>query len=259
MKLKDLIKEIKMKSFYSWGDKQNFFFFWKMSNSDGRFKSDKQANYFYNLYKRSGEDMLDQYSSKITPPEGTEMIFYVEMEINPQGQWRGKARRKARILYMNRNGILRYDEVKFKYHYEKGGGSGSGVKDIIKGKTFSTPSKYEEQPKQPKPASTWDRIKQNSNHVGLVGKREVFKLTVYKINSFESRYGTTYIYLMYDENYNMVVYKGGFLSKKGEDENGNYSDRIDDEKPHNIECKVKKHDVFQGIKQTVIERPKVLS
>jgi len=254
LKLKDLIKETKMVSYYSWGDKANTLFFWKMSNGDGKFKSDKQANYFYNLYKRSSTDMMSQYDSKIKSPAGTEMIFYIELEINPQGQWRGKARRKARILYMNRNGIIKYDEVKFEYHYEKGGGSGSGVKDIANGKTFNTPD-YVEKPAAPKTASTWDKIKASSNFIGAVGKREILKLTVYKVNDFQSRYGTTYIFLMYDKDYNMVVYKGRFLSKKGED----YSDRIDDNKEHIIECKIKKHDMFQGIKQTVIERPLVIS
>jgi hypothetical protein len=58
------------------------------------------------------------------------------------------------------------------------------------------------------------------------------------------------IFIMY-----MVVYKGGYLSKKEND----YYDNIDDKKEHTIECRIKKHDTFNGIKQTVIERPKVLS
>jgi len=256
MKLKSLIKEINkdMVSYYSWGDKANALFFWKMSNGDGKFKSDKQANYFYNVYNKRADSTMSTYSSKINPPAGTEMIFFIELEINPGGEWRGKARRKARILYMNRNGIIRYDEVKFEYHYEKGGGAGSGVKDIVQGKTFNTPE-YEEKPQMPKAASTWDKIKTGSDFVGTVGKREILKLTVYKVNNFESRYGTTYMYLMYDKDFNMVVYKGRFLSKKEE----NYSEGIDDKKEHTIECKIKKHDTFQGIKQTVIERPQVLS
>lgn len=260
MKLKDLITESDkdMVSFESYGDKANTLFFWKMSNEDGKFKSDKQANYFYNLYKRGATSIMSQYSSQINPPQGTEMIFYIELEINPGGQWRGKARRKARILYMNRNGIIRYDEVKFDYHYEKGGGSGSSVKEIIHGKTFNTP-KYEEKPQAPKATSTWDKIKTGSDFVGTPGKREVMKLTVYKVNSFSGSYGTTYIYLMYDANFNMFVYKGKYLTKQVKDDTHDYPDSIDDKKEHTIEFKIKKHDTYQGIKQTVIERPIVLS
>ena len=99
--------------------------------------------------------------------------------------------------------------------------------------------------------SVWDKIKSNSDHIGKVGKREIlYNLTVYKVNTFEGGYGTTYMYIMYDKDFNLVLYKGGFLSKNG--------NSIDDKKEHTIECKIKSHDKFKEIKQTVIQRPKVL-
>jgi len=248
LKLRDLIKETKMLSYSNDGDKQNFFFFWKMSNGDGKFKSDKQANFFYNQYKKHAWDQLDTYSSKINPPPDTEMVVYLEMEITGMGgvQWRSKTRRKGRILYMNRNGIIRYDEVKFEYDDKLGW---SGVKEIVHGKTFNTP-KYDEQPAAPKAASVWDNIKTYSSFVSSVGKRELMNLTVYKINSFQSRYGTTHLYIMYDDKFNMFVYKGTLIDPKGE--------YVSEKNKYDIEFKIKKHDVFNNIKQNVIERPKVL-
>jgi len=62
----------------------------------------------------------------------------------------------------------------------------------------------------------------------------------------EGFYGTTYITIAHDEQGNAITYKGAgrLIGRKGE--------------THTIKASVKDHTVYNGVKQTVIQRPKVL-
>jgi len=85
----------------------------------------------------------------------------------------------------------------------------------------------------------------NSQHIGNVGDKVTLTITVERIIVLESHYGTTYITIARDERGNAVTYKG----------NSNIGEKGD---VNTIKATVKDHTVYNQIRQTVIQRPKVL-
>jgi hypothetical protein len=83
-----------------------------------------------------------------------------------------------------------------------------------------------------------------SQHVGTVGERREFALTVGKVFSFEGIYGTTYINICKDADGNVIVYKGSNGYEEGE--------------TLTVKATVKAHDEREGVAQTLIARPKVM-
>ena len=89
-------------------------------------------------------------------------------------------------------------------------------------------------------------------HIGTVGEKITLTLTIGHIVSLDGAYGTTYIYIMEDADKNVVIYKGnsdaiawtpdGTVRGKGDS--------------LTIVATVKEHGVREGVKQTVIQRPK---
>ena len=81
-------------------------------------------------------------------------------------------------------------------------------------------------------------------HVGTVGKRHEFDITVERVHSYETDYGMTHVNVCRDASNNIVVYKGSNEWYKG--------DRLV------VKATVKEHSDYEGVKQTVIQRPKVI-
>jgi len=90
-------------------------------------------------------------------------------------------------------------------------------------------------------------------HIGTVGEKVTLTLTVGHVVVLEGSYGTTFIYIMEDADQNTVIYKGtstavlftpeGIARGKGD--------------TLTITATIKEHGVRNGVKQTVIQRPKV--
>ena len=85
----------------------------------------------------------------------------------------------------------------------------------------------------------------NSQHLGAVGDKVTLTITVERIIVLEGFYGTNYITIARDEQGNAITYKGrADLGGKGD--------------TCTVKASVKEHTVYNGVKQTVIQRPKVL-
>jgi hypothetical protein len=82
------------------------------------------------------------------------------------------------------------------------------------------------------------------HHVSTVGQREVFTITINKLMEMEGMYGTTYIHICADANGNVIVYKGS-------SELGEPGDTVV------VKATVKEHTAYNGVAQTIINRPKV--
>jgi len=83
-----------------------------------------------------------------------------------------------------------------------------------------------------------------SEHVGVIGDRHQFNLTIRFVKSFETAFGMLFIHVMDDQQGNVVVYKGSKeLGEKGQS--------------LSLVATVAEHDEREGIKQTIIKRPKV--
>lgn len=95
-----------------------------------------------------------------------------------------------------------------------------------------------------------------SQHVGTVGEKIALELTVQHIVVFPGYYANVHCHILKDDNGNVVIYKksGGRIVKgrsMGRNIEVQKGDKI------TLEAKVKSHGEREGVKQTVIERPKV--
>ncbi len=83
-----------------------------------------------------------------------------------------------------------------------------------------------------------------SDHVGVIGDRHQFALTIRFVKGFESAFGMLFIHVMDDQQGNVIVYKGSKeLGEKGQS--------------LSLVATVSEHGEREGIKQTIIKRPKV--
>ena len=80
-----------------------------------------------------------------------------------------------------------------------------------------------------------------SQHVGTVGERRDFDLSVERVFSFESQFGPVYISICRDADQNVVVYKGSKPFERGAQ--------------INVKATIKAHDQRDGVNQTLISRP----
>jgi hypothetical protein len=93
-----------------------------------------------------------------------------------------------------------------------------------------------------------------SRHIGEIGKRETFLLTVRAVASFESDYGMVYVHVMADATGNIVVHKGASIGEYDASETWlpiTRGDRI------TLAATVKTHGERDGALQTVVARPKL--
>jgi hypothetical protein len=93
----------------------------------------------------------------------------------------------------------------------------------------------------------------NRAHIGTVGQKVTLTLTIGHIVVLEGMYGTTFIYILEDADRNVVIYKGN-ASIVGWTPEGRV--RMNGES-FTITATVKEHGVRDGVKQTVIQRPKL--
>lgn len=82
----------------------------------------------------------------------------------------------------------------------------------------------------------------SNEHVGIIKKREVFKIALTNITVKEGYYGTTWIHRFEDNEGNSLVW---FSSKDVDFRVGN---------EYTVKATVKKHDEYKGRKQTLINR-----
>jgi hypothetical protein len=83
-----------------------------------------------------------------------------------------------------------------------------------------------------------------SQHVGVIGDRHSFSVKIRFVKSFETAFGMLFIHVMDDAQGNVIVYKGSKeLGEKGQS--------------LSLVATVSEHGEREGIKQTIIKRPKV--
>jgi len=87
----------------------------------------------------------------------------------------------------------------------------------------------------------WAERDSKCEFVGTIGERQAFSLKVIIIVELESMYGSSYLHVCRDDNHNVIIYKGSQYWGSGAE----------------VTCtaKVKDHDVREGVKQTIIQRP----
>jgi hypothetical protein len=81
-------------------------------------------------------------------------------------------------------------------------------------------------------------------HIGTVGQKLTVTLTTMHIVVLDGIYGTNYIFICEDADQNVIIYKGKSDSFPNKGETAT------------ITATVKEHGVRDGVKQTIIQRPK---
>jgi len=83
-------------------------------------------------------------------------------------------------------------------------------------------------------------------HIGAVGEKVTLALTCVHIVTLEGTYGTTFINICEDADKNIVIYKGNAIGFPCKGETAT------------VKATIKEHGVRNGVKQTVIQRPKTV-
>ena len=86
----------------------------------------------------------------------------------------------------------------------------------------------------------------NRQFIGEVGKKITVKVTVKAVIAIDSFYGTSYINIMEDDAQNVIIYKGTSNNLPAKGDTGT------------ITATVKEHGVRDGVKQTIVQRPKIV-
>ena len=83
-------------------------------------------------------------------------------------------------------------------------------------------------------------------HIGTIGEKITLSLTCVHVIELDSTYGTIYINICEDSDKNIIIYKGNAIGFPCKGETAT------------IKATVKEHGVRDGVKQTVIQRPKAI-
>jgi hypothetical protein len=83
-------------------------------------------------------------------------------------------------------------------------------------------------------------------HIGTVGEKITLTLTCVHVISLDSAYGTVFINICEDADKNTIIYKGNAIGFPNKGETAT------------VKATIKEHGVRNGVKQTVIQRPKVI-
>lgn len=84
-------------------------------------------------------------------------------------------------------------------------------------------------------------------HVGTVGEKITLTLKVVHIVELDTAFGVNFIFICEDENQNTVIYKGKSSAMPGKGETVT------------VVATIKEHGVRDGVKQTIIQRPKLVT
>lgn len=88
------------------------------------------------------------------------------------------------------------------------------------------------------------RVKLTSNHIGTIGKREVFSgLTLISVKYFDGMYGTTAMHRFVDGNGNIIVWWASGASTP-----------FEEGKTYTVKATVKSHGDYKEVKQTIVTR-----
>lgn len=100
-----------------------------------------------------------------------------------------------------------------------------------------------------------ERAAKNANckHVGTVGERRQFDLTVKFTTGFDAQFGYTYVQVMEDADGNVLVYKGSspimVRHADGCSQVGDKGDKV------SFKATIKAHDFRENVPQTILSRP----
>ena len=227
-------------------------------NNGGFFKSSGQAAFFEKRMKADSHHVgpCVMFDNSVEVAEG-QYTLYAEGLIGLTGDdnsWGSKFRRKGWIFVMDSLGVVAMYIGRFTHH--DGGSYPNGKKTV---REFARV----DDGRGEKLAKTWadERAAKTkaigdkravSTHVGEVGDRIEIDGVARLITSFDNAYGTSYMYMIEDKDGNAYKFIGTGIHTSDQSADRSITFKL------KAKFTVKAHEEYNGQKQTVVNRPKII-
>lgn len=229
-------------------------------NNGGFFKSSGQAAFFEKRMKADSHHVgpCVMFDNSVEVAEGQYTLYAEGMvghgDVNYVNNWGRRARRKGWIFVMDSLGVVAMYIGRFTHH---DGGSYPNGKKTVREFVRVDDGRGE------KLAKTWadERAAKTkaisdkravSTHVGEIGERIEIDGVARLITSFDNAYGTSYMYMIEDKDGNAYKFIGTGIHTSDQSADRNITFKL------KAKFTVKAHEEYNGQKQTVVNRPKII-
>ena len=229
-------------------------------NNGGFFKSSGQAAFFEKRVRADSHHVgpCTAWDSSVDVAEGQYAIICEGLvgsgEVNYVNNWGSRARRKAWIFVIDGVGVVAMFIGRCKHYSDGSAPNGEKtVREFVRtdeGRAHDLAKSFADE-RAAKAKAIGDK-RAASEHVGEIGERIEIEGVARLITSFDNAYGTSYMYMIEDADGNAYKFIGKGIHT-ADNINGAH-------KNFKLKAKftVKAHDEYNGQKQTVVNRPKVI-
>lgn len=229
-------------------------------NNGGFFKSSGQAAFFEKRVRADSHHVgpCTAWDQSVDVAKGQYAIICEGLvgsgEVNYVDNWGSRARRKAWIFVIDEVGVVEMFIGRCKHYSDGSAPNGEKtVREFVRtdeGRAHDLAKSFADE-RAAKAKAIGDK-RAASTHVGEIGERIEIEGVARLITSFENAYGTSYMYMIEDADGNAYKFIGKGIHT-ADNINGAH-------KNFKLKAKftVKAHDEYNGQKQTVINRPKVI-
>lgn len=227
-------------------------------NNGGFFKSSGQAAFFekrisYNS-NHIGPDTAWDNSVKIAEGQYAVICEGLIGITGDDSSWGSRARRKAWIFLMDNMGVVAMFIGRCKHYSDGSAPNGEKtVREFIRdddGRAQELAKSWADE-RAAKTKAIGDK-RAASQHVGEVGERILIEGFARLITSFDNAYGTSYMYMIEDANGNAYKFIGKGIHTSEQSADRRIAFKV------KAKFTVKAHDEYNGQKQTVVNRPKMI-
>lgn len=229
-------------------------------NNGGFFKSSGQAAFFdkrisYNSNHIGPDNCWD---ASVEIAEGQYAIICEGLigsgDVNYVDNWGSRARRKAWIFLMDNMGVVAMFIGRCKHYSDGSAPNGEKtVREFVRtddGRAQDLAQDWADE-RAEKVKAIGDK-RAASTHVGEVGERIVVEGFARLITSFDNAYGTSYMYMIEDADGNSYKFIGKGIHTSEQSADRQIAFKV------KAKFTVKAHDEYNGQKQTVVNRPKMI-
>tara|TARA_R100001463_G_scaffold95_2_gene516 strand:+ start:12236 stop:13006 length:771 start_codon:yes stop_codon:yes gene_type:complete len=247
---------------FKWDSEENRELFVSLKGiikNDGFFKSAGQAAFFAKRVREGSSHIgpVTCWDNSVEVAEGQYALICEGTvgagDVNYVNNWGRHARRKAWIFLMDDAGVVAMFIGRCKHFSDGSAPNGEKtVRDWVRaddGRAQELAQTWAEE--RAAKAKILGEKRAASTHVGEVGERIVVEGVARLVSVFDNAYGTSYMYLIDGADGNAYKFIGTGIHPR--------EAYTGDKQTFSLKAKftVKKHDEYNGQKQTVVNRPKV--
>jgi hypothetical protein len=229
-------------------------------NNGGFFKSSGQAAFFEKRVRTDSHHVgpCTAWDNSVDVAEGQYAIICEGLvgsgEVNYVDNWGSRARRKAWIFVIDEVGVVKMFIGRCKHYSDGSAPNGEKtVREFVRtdeGRAHDLAKSFADE-RAAKAKAIGDK-RAASTHVGEVGERIEVEGFARLITSFDNEYGTSYMYMIEDADGNAYKFIGTSIHTSEQSADRRIAFKI------KAKFTVKSHDEYNGQKQTVVNRPKII-